>query len=116
MAWWSAPSTVSSRTSWTRMRRTVITVVTVSGGGGYYVKGAVSELEMGDVQPGQTVTVRSMESDMSYEGEVVSVSDYPTTENNSWTNGNSNVSFYPLTVFIDESAELRENEYGKGHY
>lgn len=86
-------------------------VVTVSGGGGYYVKGAVSELEMGDVQPGQTVTVRSMESDMSYEGEVVSVSDYPTTENNSWTNGNSNVSFYPLTVFIDESAELRENEY-----
>lgn len=86
-------------------------VITVSGGGGYYVKGAVSELEREAMLPGQQVEVRSMESDMSYVGEVISISDYPTTSFSGWTNGNSNVSYYPLTVFIEESAQLRENEF-----
>ena len=86
-------------------------VVTVSGGGGYYVKGTVSELEMENLQPGQTVSVVSMESNNTYEASVVSISNYPVTNNNGWSNGNPNVSYYPLVVFIDESATLRESEY-----
>ena len=62
-------------------------VVEVSGGGGYYIDGAVSELELGTVSIGETVQISS------------------------WSDGNSNVSYYPFKVFVSEDADLREGDY-----
>ena len=47
----------------------------------------------------------------SAEGEIVEISDYPTDNANSWSDGNSNVSYYPFKVFVSEEADLREGDY-----
>ena len=85
-------------------------VVKVTAGGGFCIQGTVSELLRDTVQPGQTVTLRSWESGTECQGTVESVSDYP-ADSSGWWNGNSNVSAYPFTVFVDESAGLRQGEY-----
>ena len=86
-------------------------VVEVSGGGGYYIDGAVSELELGTVSIGETVQISSWMTGTSSEGEIVEISDYPTDNANSWSDGNSNVSYYPFKVFVSEEADLREGDY-----
>lgn len=85
--------------------------IIVSGGGGYYIQGNLSELELETVQIGQTVTVNSWMSGTQTEGEIVEISRYPSTGGYYWSNGNQNVSFYPFTVFVSEDAALQENEY-----
>lgn len=85
-------------------------VVEVSGGGGYYIDGALSELELGTVSVGGTVQVNSWMTGASCEGEIVEISDYPTDNANSWSDGNSNVSYYPFKVFVSEEANLQEGD------
>ena len=83
----------------------------VSGGGGFYVEGAVSELEKENLKVGQEVTVNDWNTGMTYTGTVRSVGDFPAT-NGSWNGmGNPNVSYYPFTVYVDESADLQEGRY-----
>lgn len=91
-------------------------VVEVSGGGGYYIDGSLSELELGTVEIGQTVQVNCWETGAMCEGTIVEISEYPTTDSNSWSDGNSNVSYYPFRVFVDESADLRANAYADMSY
>ena len=86
-------------------------MLVVSGGGGYYVTGALSELDINSVQIGQSVTVTSWENYGTFEGTITAISDYPTTSSSSSGTGNTNVSYYPFTIFIDESATLRQDEY-----
>ncbi len=86
-------------------------LVELSAGGGYYVKINIGELSLDSITVGQTVDVMSWESYTSYTGTIVEISNYPSAGYNSWTNGNNNISWYPATVFIDESAQLREYEY-----
>lgn len=86
-------------------------VVEVSGGGGYYIDVAMNEMELDTVTVGQTVTVNSWNNGMTYEGTIVEVSDYPTKNANSWSNGNQNVSYYPFRVFVDDTAEMQEYDY-----
>jgi len=86
-------------------------VIHVSGGGGYYIDVAMSEMELGSVTLGQTVEVMSWETYMPVEGTIVEISEYPISNANSWSDGNTNVSYYPFRVFVDESAQLRANEY-----
>lgn len=86
-------------------------VLEVSAGGGYYIDGAMSELELGKVRIGQTVQVNSYMTGAFCEGTVVEISEYPTTNANSWSDGNPEVSYYPFKVFVDESASLQENDY-----
>lgn len=85
-------------------------VIKLAGGGGYYVEGSVSELELDSVYIGQHVTLNSWESGDTYEGTVQSISDIPTENGNYYGSGNSNVSFYPFTVSVDGTANLREYE------
>ena len=47
-------------------------MIKVTGGGGFYVEGAVSELDLATIQIGQTVSVTSWDTYMTYEGTVVS--------------------------------------------
>ena len=91
-------------------------VVEVSGGGGYYIDGALSELELGTVSIGETVQVSSWMTGASAEGEIVEISDYPTDNANSWSDGNSNVSYYPFKVFVSDEADLQEGDYVEMSY
>lgn len=84
----------------------------VSGGGGYYIDGSVSELALSSVQVGQTVTVNAWESGTFCEGVVESVSTTP-SDNYGWGNGNPNVTYYVYTVFVDGSNNLMEGEWAE---
>lgn len=86
-------------------------VIELSGGGGYYVTGSLSEMELGSVKVGDTVSISSWMTGAACEGTIVSIDDYPTTNGNSWGDGNSNVSYYPFKVFVEEDAGLQANDY-----
>lgn len=83
----------------------------VSGGGGFYVEGFVSELEKEKMVIGQEVTVNDWNTGMVYTGQVVSLGDFPTAEGYWNGMGNPNASYYPFNVFIDESADLQSGSY-----
>lgn len=88
-------------------------VVLLSGGGGYYVTGALSETELATMVVGGTVNVRSWENYENLTGTIVEISEFPVEGGQYWhySSGNRNVSLYPFTVFLPEDANLRENEY-----
>lgn len=86
-------------------------IIKVSGGGGFYVTGSVSELEKDNLKIGQSVTVNDWNTGNIYDGQVVSIGDFP-VDGNGWNGlGNPNASYYPFQVFIDGSADLQENNY-----
>lgn len=83
----------------------------VSGGGGFYVEGFVSELEKDNLTIGQTVTINDWNTGTTYEAEVVSVGDFPTRDGYFSGMGNPNASYYPFRVFLDGSADLQAGSY-----
>ena len=83
----------------------------VSGGGGFYVEGNVNELIKDQLVPGTEVNIMDYRSGMSYTGTVERVGDFPISGDNFWGPGNPNASFYPFTVFVDETADLTPNNY-----
>ena len=85
-------------------------VVEVSAGGGYYVTGTVSELQLDTVKVGQTVNIRSWMTGAACTGEIVEISTYPADNASSWGGGNTNVSYYPFKVFVSEDQQLQEGE------
>ena len=86
-------------------------VVELSGGGGYYVTGTLSEMDLGSVQVGDSVSISSWMTGAACEGTIVSIDDYPTSNGSNWGDGNSNVSYYPFKVFVTEDANLQPNDY-----
>ena len=91
-------------------------VVEVSGGGGYYVTGTLSEMDLGSVKIGDTVQISSWRTGVSCEGKIVSIDSYPTQNGSNWGDGNSNVSYYPFKVFVSEDANLQPNDYVEMQY
>ncbi len=86
-------------------------LIKVSGGGGFYVEGSVSELEKSKLKPGQEVTINDWNTGNMYTGEVVSIGDFP-TDNDSWNGmGNPTASYYPFRAFVDETADLQAGSY-----
>ena len=83
----------------------------VSGGGGFYVECSISELTKDELLIGQEVTVNDWNTGMVYTGTVDSISDYPLGDEYWNGMGNPNSSYYPFTVFIDESADLQADSY-----
>jgi len=86
-------------------------ILKVSGGGGFYVEATVGELEREDVQPGMEVTVNDWNTGMVYTGIVESVSGFPAGDGYFSGMGNPNSSWYPMRVFVDESADLQAGSY-----
>lgn len=86
-------------------------ILKLSGGGGFYIEGSVSELEKDTLEIGQEVTVNDWNSGMVYVGTISSVGDFPSTSESYYGTGNPNVSFYPFIVFVDESADLQAGRY-----
>lgn len=91
-------------------------VVELSGGGGYYITGALSEMDLGSVNIGDTVQVSSWQTGVACEGQIVSIDDYPTDNATSWSDGNTNVSYYPFKVFVTEDANLQSGDYVQLEY
>ena len=85
-------------------------IIKLAGGGGYFIQGTVSELDLDSVHVGQKVNITSWESGSSFTGTVHEVSQTPTDNAYFYGGGNMNVSYYPFTVLIDGSANLREYE------
>lgn len=82
----------------------------ITGGGGYYVEGTVSELALDTIQPGLTVKVNCWETGMTYTGTVTQIGSYP-SEEAGYSYGTANVSYYPFKVFVDENADLQEGAF-----
>lgn len=83
-------------------------ILKISGGGGFYIEGSISELEMEGLSVGQEVTVNDWNTGMTYTGEVIDLRDFPTGRDNWNGSGNPNVSYYPFRVFVDGEADLQE--------
>ena len=103
--------TVVSLLSPEEAQMTMQPLLKVSGGGGFYVDCSVSELTKEALQLGQEVTVNDWNTGMVYTGTIDSLGDYPASGDNFSGMGNPNVSYYPFTVFIDESADLQAGSY-----
>ena len=86
-------------------------VLKVSGGGGFYVEGFVSELEKENMKPGLEVTVNDWNTGMTYTGSVKTIGDFPSQNGYYNGSGNPNASYYPFQVFVDESADLQAGSY-----
>ncbi len=85
-------------------------VVKIAGGGGYFIRCSVSELELDKIAIGQTVTVNAMESGGTYTGKITEIGDTPTNSYD-YYGGNTNVSYYPFVVSVDVDADMQEYEY-----
>lgn len=83
----------------------------VTGSEGLYVTGALSELLLDKVQPGQTLQINSWESGISCEGQITEIFDYPVSNANAYGEGNQNVSYYPYTAYIEDTSGLKNGEY-----
>ena len=83
----------------------------VSGGGGFYVEGFVSELEKDKMYIGMEVTVNDWNTGMTYPGTVSSLGDFPNQEGYWNGMGNPTASYYPFMVFVDGSADLQAGRY-----
>ena len=82
----------------------------VSGGGGFYVNTQVSEYQLGELAIGQTVTANSWDTGMTYDGEIVEISEFP-LDGDRYYGNTQHASYYPVKVFIDESADLQDGFY-----
>ena len=91
-------------------------ILKVSGGGGFYIEGSVSELAKDNLVIGQEVMVNDWNTGMTYSGMVVSLGDFPTGSDGWNGTGNPNASYYPFTVFVDESADLQAGRYANIQY
>lgn len=80
-------------------------IIKVSGGGGYYVTGTISELERDKLEIGSEVSISDWRTGTSCTGTVQSVGDFPSSDRY-YGGRNPNASFYPFTVLVDESADL----------
>lgn len=84
-------------------------LIEVSAGGGYYIIGTLNELELQKVKVGQTVTVSSWQTGAACDGEIVEISNYPSSEN--MGDPNRNLSYYPFKVFVSGDENLKESDY-----
>lgn len=89
--------------------------VLVSGGGGYCIVGAIGEMQLSTIHVGDTVTVTNWETYSEQEGTITEISEYPDESDRYWfsSGGNDNISLYPVKVFVDEDADLREGSYAE---
>ena len=86
-------------------------LVKVSGGGGFYIEGSVSELEKSKLKIGQEVTINDWNTGSMYTGEVISIGDFPTDDDNWNGMGNPTASYYPFKAFVGEEADLQAGSY-----
>jgi hypothetical protein len=75
--------------------------ISVKSKEGFFVRGSVSELMLDQVQEGTILNCQSWDVGM-FTAEVVDVSDYPTSSDSYYGDGNPNVSYYTFTATITD--------------
>ncbi len=80
----------------------------LSGGGGYKVVCSVDEFQVENLQPGMTAMVTSWWTGDSYPAVVTEISKDPTVSSYYSSEENQNVSYYPVTLEVDASANMGE--------
>ena len=91
-------------------------VLKVSGGGGFFIVGSVSELEKENLKVGQEVTVNDWNSGGSFTGTVRQIGDFPSIDGYWNGAGNPNTTYYPFTVFVGDEASLQAGNYANIQY
>ena len=82
--------------------------MTISGDG-HYIRGTLSEFELGRAVLGQAVDVRVPGTGKAFEGTVVDIGNYPVNRGGAGA-GSLGVSLYPFTVSLPEDTDLDEGE------
>lgn len=87
--------------------------MTITSNKGMYVKGTISEMDLGTVKVGSTVSGMAQESGMSVTAEITEISKYPASSDGFYYGGDSNpnASSYPFIAYIEDSDNLINNEY-----
>ena len=85
--------------------------ITVAGSEGLYVTGYLNEFQLGTVQPGDTVTAVSWDTNTTFTATIQEISNYPSETNNSYGTGNPNTSYYPYTAYISDTEGLSYGMY-----
>ena len=87
-------------------------VVTLSAGGAWYIDTYVGELDLEDIAVGDEAEIQSWMNDGGfYTGKVTEISQTPVSGGWYGGSGNPNVSYYPVTVEVEDSAALQEGDY-----
>ena len=75
-----------------------------------YIVGNVSELNLGTLEIGDQVSVRSLETGMEYTAVITEISEYPEEAyGNENTNENTNASYYPFKAYVEEADGLTDS-------
>ena len=82
----------------------------VSSGTGVYIQGTISELQLDQITPGQTVYARSWMSDANLTAVIQSVDSWPVSQQ-VWGAGNPNVSYYYFTAYAEEAEDINSGDY-----
>lgn len=86
-------------------------MLTVSGGGCYYISVSISEFDRETYPVGTEVTVNSWMYGTTFSGTVEKISDTPASSGGFYYGGNQNASYYNATIAVPPDAELHEYEY-----
>ncbi len=82
----------------------------LSGKDGLYVKGNVSELNLDQIQVGQSVTANCWSNGQGYMATITSIDNYPDPNPSYWGNGNPNVTYYAYTAYIENPDGLQAGD------
>lgn len=88
--------------------------MTITSNSGMYVKGTVSEMDLGTIEVGAVVSGMAQESGVYITAEITEISEYPTSSGDFYYYGgdsNPNASNYPFIAYIEDSEGLINNEY-----
>lgn len=84
----------------------------ISGAEGLYIKGAVSELLLDQIEVGQEISANSWSDGQTYPAKITEISEYPSDNNGGYYGeGNPNVSYYSFTAYMEESTGLSNGDY-----
>lgn len=84
--------------------------IVISASDGLYVIGQISELYLNQVQSGQSVEAMSWNSGSYFTATIMEVDDYPADTVTGYSDGNTNVSYYNYTAFIEDASGLENGE------
>ncbi len=80
----------------------------VSSSGSFIIETTINEYDLETIKIGDKMNVMSYDTQSMSEGEVISISKYPSSNNMMFYNPDPNVSVYPVKLNVDKSAALKE--------
>lgn len=83
----------------------------VVGSDGLFVRGSISEMQLGSIQVGQKLMVENWDNGKSYQATITKIDEYPSENNFYYGSGNPNVSYYGFTASVEEGDGFRNGQY-----